>query len=371
MTTKWIILFCIVLLFLYSPLIYLGVKIGERIEYIQSSNELNDPTNDTTTGSNSDDNNELSESDNSIVIRNSDVLYSENLDTLKKVNPSIEGSFVVKEGVKVIDIMAFAGCNRLTTIKLPLSLKRILKQAFVDCSNLEKIELPDSLQYIGAFAFEECKKISQISIPKSTISINDNPFIGCNIKIIVPESHKCFLIKDSYLIDKRQNKIISYLGAQTIIIIPRNIRAIGAFSFAKNKRITTINMGKSNVEEIGNCAFECCSNVNSIIFPDSLKKIDVLNPFVDIHYNIDSEIKINANYAVDRNGFLFDTRNRTIISYLGISPNINIDFTYDSIGGYAFAKCEFIKNVKNSAKLPPEDLLGCSEIIDKFKQNNQ
>ena len=51
---------------------------------------------------------------------------------------------------------AFANCFRLTSIRLPDSVKTIDEYAFYGCASLTKIHMPVSLQYIGHGAFQNC-----------------------------------------------------------------------------------------------------------------------------------------------------------------------------------------------------------------------
>ncbi|MBO7568127.1 MAG: leucine-rich repeat protein [Bacteroidales bacterium] len=286
--------------------------------------------------------------------------YSEDGDTLKWVNRQLKGTYNVKGGTKVIDVLAFAKCAELDTVVLPMSLKQIRRDAFKGCTSLKCVTLPDSLQSIGKYAFVFCTDLKQINIPLSIVEIDDNPFIGCNLKFIIPNNHRYFYEIDSLLIEREHKTLVSYVGKMENVKIPGEVLVIGPRSFAYNKHIKTIDMKMSNVVEICDVAFEECINVHNILFPDSLKKMGSLNPFKCIHFDINSGI-INKYYAIAKGGYLYDKRNQTLISYLGNDSTIETDYFIDSVGNYALAPCRFKSRVKKlPIKLAP-DVFGCNE----------
>lgn len=73
---------------------------------------------------------------------------------------------------------AFAGCNKLATIKLPKNLKSIGNRAFQDCPALKTFVLPDGLTSIGNEAFDGCKVFNG-TLPASIQTIGDHAFRGC------------------------------------------------------------------------------------------------------------------------------------------------------------------------------------------------
>ena len=205
------------------------------------------------------------------------VEYSDNLDTLKKVYvKSIEDSYEVKEGTKVIGTTAFRGCKKLYKVILPSTITEIQSAAFEKCSNLEEINLPDGLESIDQFAFCDCRSLRLLSLPKGLKYLGSNPFYGLDsIDIKIPVGAK-YKMDGAFLIDSKHKKLISYVGNESDIVIPSEITTIGDYSFAKNVHIVQVHL--NNVEVIENFAFEYCRNIKIIEFGKKLNKIR-LNPF--------------------------------------------------------------------------------------------
>ena len=69
----------------------------------------------------------------------------------------LKGTYIVKEGVKVI-------CNG----------------AFKDCYDLSELVIPESVEYIGEGVFKGCNNLHRITIPFSLRKFTGNPFYNCN-----------------------------------------------------------------------------------------------------------------------------------------------------------------------------------------------
>lgn len=78
--------------------------------------------------------------------------------------------------VESIDNNAFHGCEEITQITIPNSLKTIGEQAFEHCVKLNKITLGKGVKTIGDYAFINCKEVKSITIPKNVTAIGDKAF---------------------------------------------------------------------------------------------------------------------------------------------------------------------------------------------------
>jgi len=87
---------------------------------------------------------------------------------------------IVPEGVHVIGPMAFQS-NRLTSLTLPSSLRRIEQQAFYLCWHLKSVKFSEGLEFIGKMAFCECHSLMQLSLPQSLHTIGPMAFSACGL----------------------------------------------------------------------------------------------------------------------------------------------------------------------------------------------
>lgn len=110
------------------------------------------------------------------------------------------------DNAATIGFYAFWGCENLTDVKLPKSLKEISAGAFRNCRNLETLSVPDTAQFscqavsysglksftvpktktsIVSQDFAGCKALTEITIPSSVTEISDDAFLDCdNLKTI-------------------------------------------------------------------------------------------------------------------------------------------------------------------------------------------
>lgn len=90
-------------------------------------------------------------------------------------------SVIIPATVKSIDLLAFAGCTKLSSVNFAngSQLTVIASEAFDGCESLTSITIPDGVTSIGEFAFAHCKGLTSITIPNGVISIGLYAFIGC------------------------------------------------------------------------------------------------------------------------------------------------------------------------------------------------
>ncbi len=79
--------------------------------------------------------------------------------------------------VEEIHSGCFIGCESLSEVKLPLTLKK-LGSSFYKCLALKSLVLPDGLESIEKYAFEECTNLKSIVVPASLQCLNEDHFLG-------------------------------------------------------------------------------------------------------------------------------------------------------------------------------------------------
>ncbi|KAL3942810.1 MAG: hypothetical protein SGBAC_003048 [Bacillariaceae sp.] len=84
-----------------------------------------------------------------------------------------------EEGIAELPWIGLKGCQSLTTVKLPLSLRKIDDRFFERCERLTSIELPRRLETIGRETFAN-SGIRHVKFPHSLTTIENWAFSGCS-----------------------------------------------------------------------------------------------------------------------------------------------------------------------------------------------
>ena len=167
------------------------------------------------------------------------VKYSKDGRKLLKAPYELNGTYSIKEGVRIICDNAFSGCRSLTGIVIPESVISIGDGAFFFCRFLSGIIIPNSVASIGDSAFEGCSSLEYISLPKSVICLNGNPFFNWNGKLDCLSPN--FIYEDDVLFNKDKSKIISFRNqAVKSYIIPSSVNSIGDWAFGNCRSLTDI-----------------------------------------------------------------------------------------------------------------------------------
>ncbi len=175
-------------------------------------------------------------------------------------NDTVAEHIKVREGTRVINGHAFVKCENIKSITIPDSVEIIENQAFDSCTSLEKIYIGSGVKEIGIapFVFEieggPCEKLEEIEVSK------DN---------------KHFVSVDGVLYNKDMTTLIQYpLGKiQDEFVIPDSVTEIGygAFVYANNLKKLVFGKGISVIDEV---LIFGCDNLETVILPDTVTKID-------------------------------------------------------------------------------------------------
>ena len=177
---------------------------------------------------------------------------------------------------------AFAGCDKLSSIKLPSNLKTIIYSVFQLCPALKNVTLPEGLTSLDSNVFVWCDNITSLNIPSSVTSILGSPLIYCpNISsIVVDDSNGNYDSRNgcNAIISTSTNELIA--GCKNTII-PEDVVSIGANAFFGNSGLTSIVL-PSSITDIGDNAFNSCSSLKNVVCkmttpPDIMTKSGVFS----------------------------------------------------------------------------------------------
>lgn len=156
---------------------------------------------------------------------------------------------ILTEGIGYIGKGAFADCDCLHQVVLPMSMKEIGDSAFENCSSLKSVSLPMMLERIGENAFKRTG-LKTLKIPKSVYWVGDGMLSGCSEleQIAIPENmdtvphrmfEECTALK-KVVLHENLNAIgeRAFFGCSSLdfIIIPDSVQSIGQDAFSNTDR---------------------------------------------------------------------------------------------------------------------------------------
>ena len=149
--------------------------------------------------------------------------------------------------VTCIGVVAFAGCETLTSLVIPEGILEIGDRVFEN-TGLTSIHLPASIQYVTG-----------------------NAFAGSNIKdITIAKDHPSLIVVNGNVINTDTKTLV--IGRNGDIPTDGSVTAIGDHAFANNANLTSIVIPDA-VTYISSHAFANCSNLTSVKLPDGLTEI--------------------------------------------------------------------------------------------------
>ena len=247
---------------------------------------------------------------------------------------SISGSYEIKSGTLTIADSAFSSCTKLTSVKIPRSIKSISGEAFQSCTGLTSVTIPNSVTSIDDCAFHDCSRLTSITIPTSVNSIGYGAF--------------------------------QYCSSLTSITIPNKVTSISSGTFQNCTRLTSITIPDS-VTSIGSYAFNGCNSLTSITIPNSVTSIgaDAFSGCTALIYN-----------EYDNACYLGNTNNPHLALIKAKDTSIgscNIHQNTKFIQAYAFSYCNSLTSITipdSITSISSWTFHGCSSLTTIDVQGN-
>ncbi len=328
-------------------------------------------------------------------------------------------SYIIPDGTLTLLQYSFAYCSTLTSVSIPASVTSIYEGAFFQCSALESVSIQEGIHDIGPSAFQGCVSLKEINIPHSVKSISTNAFTNCSslqnayftdassedAKWLISEltssgevieysqislddlknpatmatylssiynenfwenqtpDFEIFDISNlNFSVDGNEATVTGYTGSLTDIIIPKTISLVNGNYFGYEG-----DEGDYTVTSIGSKAFNSCTTLSSIFIPSSVTKIADDGVFAYCTNLTAINVDENNPSYISKDGVLITNSSLfpRIISYPAGKTESSYSISVDSIGAYAFAGNEYIKNVILTGRLGSIEeyaFEGCSNL---------
>ena len=226
--------------------------------------------------------------------------------------PTLE-FLVINSNLESIEAGSFAGCEKLSYVSLPDTIKHIAEDSFVGTRLFEdeskrengalyinnylinvsdtvvgELAVKEGTKLLADGAFNDCTTLRKVILPATITEISQKAFFNCSSLIDVVMNGAVTEIKDGAFFNCRSlyatnfipstvRKIgeyaFAYCDSLTSISIPKPVFAIGNYAFLNCERLSAITFASnSELMSIGDYAFANTA-LKSIVIPDSANKI--------------------------------------------------------------------------------------------------
>ncbi|WP_298484745.1 leucine-rich repeat protein [uncultured Ruminococcus sp.] len=218
-----------------------------------------------------------------------------------------KGDIVIPDNVTSICRDAFAGNDKITSVKILSNVKECGTDAFSYCQNLVSVDYNADTPYIPGECFGNCPSLENVTMSDNIIGIDYSAFSGCS------------KLKD--------------------VTLSKKLQSIEESAFSGCRNLDSINL-PSTLEYIGNLAFCECDKLENVYIPASVTEISYI-AFCSCpnfkSYVVDPK---NENYS-SLNGWLCNKNGDTVIDFPDGITDIVFPSSIKTIGRSAFDSAEF------------------------------
>jgi hypothetical protein len=183
---------------------------------------------------------------------------------------------VIDGGTNEIPANAFYHTEKLTTVTLGDSIKRIGNDAFCNCRTLKRIEIGNGVTEIGRNAFWNCRRLIEVALGSSVEKIEIDSFYECHslTNFTVHADNQHFSTNDGALLSKDGTVLYIYPSGKDNVVyrIPDGVKVIKSYAFSWNALIVEVILN-DGVEEICEDAFDHCNGIKKITLGSGVRRI--------------------------------------------------------------------------------------------------
>ncbi|MFA6860647.1 MAG: leucine-rich repeat domain-containing protein [Clostridia bacterium] len=232
----------------------------------------------------------------------------------------------------------------------------IADNAFYNFIKVDSITFPDSLISFGNMIFSSCAGLDTFNIPKNLASFGAQVFKGAYSidSIVVDEENTNFKVVDNILYNYAGTSLLKFLASRTDteFTIPNEITYIGDCAFQYCSRLVTV-IVPNTVTYLGVSAFGVCSGLINVNIPTGISTIN--------DYTFQSCQKI-SNITIPSNVTSIKTSAFMTCTSL---TEFTIPNSVTSIGNACFESCLGLTSItlsENLVSLGYQAFSGCSKL---------
>lgn len=236
---------------------------------------------------------------------------------------------------------AFAGCSAVESVEITSSIGEIPAGTFRKCDRLKEVVIPDNITKIGDYAFYQCTSLSEVTLPDSLVSIGDMAF-GEMLSLNSFDAEGCgaYIYENSMLMDSHKSEVVCASSKlEGAVAIPSTVTLIRPGAFSACPGITELTIPAS-VKKIEYGAF-ASQTLGSAGIGSSLAKIDFAE---GIEYIGEGAFSFSSVESL----LLPSTLNEIAAGAFSANYKLNrivIPEGVETIGESAFMYCPELKNV--------------------------
>lgn len=189
-----------------------------------------------------------------------------------------EGRHVqLDEGLRIIGEAAWRNCHQLQIVHLASTVICLQKRVFRRCFALRTVVAPGCKQF-GIQAFEECCSLIHVGV-----SIDGINQLAPQAELMVQAFQKCTALQHidmerTEYNPARPTRILPercfFEAGLTSLALPRDFTWIGPAAGECCRQLQRVDLSRSRVTEIMGAAFAQCKNLQHLILPPNLRKIE-------------------------------------------------------------------------------------------------
>ena len=263
-----------------------------------------------------------------------------NEDCFFYLSEEVTGDFTIPGSPKKIAPNAFA-YGKITTLKIPESVKEIGKMAFYYNTGLQRVEMPSRLDVLGDNAFSGCQALEEAVIPEGVHKIGDSMFGGSSAlkKVTLPET-----------LDSIGHYAFQYCSALEEIQLPAGLKFIGSSAFLDCTALKKVNIPES-LSIVDNPIFQGCTNLTEPLYNSTF--FVYLPPVYEGEYTVPDGIKAVAGGAFASCNLLTAVNLPASVEKLGYGvfgqctslEHVNLPEGITSLLNYAFQGCSRLQGI--------------------------